>query len=240
MRQGRLKAAIFLFRGACAAPSPPGSLVPKAAQAAGAATGARRGALGNQHEGQTGMVDIVSRAKNLILKPKEEWPVIAAEPTDIKSLFTGYVMILAAIPVVASFIGVAVFVLLPLGLGRAIPGLLVSSIVSYILGVFGVFVLGKLVTIIAPKFGGTAEELPAMKLAAFAPTASWLAGVFAIVPLLAILGILGLYSIYLFYLGATAVVRVPQDKAPVFTAVVFIVAIVIFVLVGLVAALFRF
>lgn len=186
------------------------------------------------------MVDIVSRAKNLILKPKEEWPVIAAEATDVKSLFTGYVMILAAIPVIAAFIGVTFFVLVPLLGARVIPGMVVSSIINYILALVGVFVLGKLITIIAPKFGGTAEELPAMKLAAYAPTASWLAGIFAIIPFLAILGILGLYSIYLFYLGATAVIRVPQEKATVFTIVVFLIAIVIFAAIGFIAALFRF
>lgn len=186
------------------------------------------------------MVDIVSRAKNLILSPDKEWPVIAAEATDVKSLFTGYVMILAAIPVIASFIGLTIFVFIPLvGVG-AIPGLLVSSVVSYILGLAGVFALGKIIAIVAPKFGGSAEELPAMKLAAYAPTASWLAGIFSIIPLLAILGILGLYSIYLFYLGATAVTRVPKDKAAVFTIVVFLVAIVIFVLIGLIASVFRF
>jgi hypothetical protein len=187
-----------------------------------------------------GMADIVSRVKNILLTPKEEWPAIAAEPTDLKSLFTGYVMILAAIPAIASFIGVTLFVMLPLVGARAIPGMVVSTIINYILAVAGVFLLGKVIAIIAPKFGGTAEELPAMKLAAHAPTASWLAGIFMLFPPLAILGILGIYSAYLFYLGATPVTRVPQDKAPLFTVVVFVVAIVIFLLVGVIANVFRF
>lgn len=211
-----------------------------AAQAAGAGIPSGGGHRAINARGMTGMVDIVSRAKNLILKPKEEWPVIAAEVTDVKSLFTGYVMIMAAIPVIAAFIGVTFFVLVPLLGAAVIPGMVVSSIVNYVLALVGVFILGKLIAVIAPKFGGTAEELPAMKLAAYAPTASWLAGIFTIIPVLAILGILGLYSIYLFYLGSTAVVRVPQEKATVFTIVVFLIAIVIFVLVGLIAALFRF
>ena len=50
-------------------------------------------------------MNLVERAKNIILKPKQEWQVIAAEPHTVPGLYTQYVMILAAIPAVAAFIG---------------------------------------------------------------------------------------------------------------------------------------
>jgi hypothetical protein len=53
-----------------------------------------------------------------------------------------------------------------------------------------VWVFGKIVQALAPRFGGAGEEMPAMKLAAYSPTAMWLAGVFALVPPLAILTVL--------------------------------------------------
>lgn len=59
-----------------------------------------------------------------------------------------------------------------------------------------------------------------MKLAAYSPTAMWLAGVFALVPPLAFLAVLGIYSLYILYIlykGAPVVTRVPEDKALVFT-----------------------
>ena len=56
-----------------------------------------------------------------------------------------------------------------------------------------------------------------MKLAAYSPTASWLAGAFAILPPLAILALLGLYSLYILYKGVPVVTRVPEDRALVFT-----------------------
>lgn len=52
---------------------------------------------------------MVERVKAILLKPKEEWPVIATEPASISSLYLRYAVILAAIPAVASFIHSAVF-----------------------------------------------------------------------------------------------------------------------------------
>ena len=56
-----------------------------------------------------------------------------------------------------------------------------------------------------------------MKLAAYSPTAMWLAGAFALVPPLAILALLGLYSLYILYRGVPIVTQVPEDRALVFT-----------------------
>jgi len=50
-------------------------------------------------------VNIVDRAKNMILKPKQEWQVIDGETHTVKDLYLQYAMILAAIPAVAAFIG---------------------------------------------------------------------------------------------------------------------------------------
>jgi hypothetical protein len=41
---------------------------------------------------------LIERVQSILLKPKQTWPLIAAEGGDTASIFTGYVMILAAIP----------------------------------------------------------------------------------------------------------------------------------------------
>jgi len=46
------------------------------------------------------VMDIVARAKAIMLTPKTEWPVIEHEPGDPAYLFSNYVAILAAIPAV--------------------------------------------------------------------------------------------------------------------------------------------
>ncbi len=187
-------------------------------------------------------MDIVARAKGLITRPREEWQSIAGEPSDTAGLFKGYVMPVSAIPVVAGFIGAAILArvfasVLP---GLSIGALLAQSVVSYILGLAGVWVFGKIVQALAPRFGGTGEEVPAMKLAAYSPTAMWLAGVFALVPPLAILSLLGLYSLYILYKGVPVVTRVPEDRALVFTLTLIVCAIVVNFLVVFVASLLLF
>ncbi len=112
--------------------------------------------------------------------------------------------------------------------GFSIGGLLAQSVASYLLGLAGVWVFGKVVQALAPRFGGTDEEAPAMKLAAYSPTAMWLAGVFVLVPPLSILALLGLYSLYR---GTPVVTRVPEDRALVFTLALVACAVAVNILV---------
>jgi hypothetical protein len=184
---------------------------------------------------------IVERAKALILQPAQEWRAIAAEPADTKSLFTGYAMPLAAVPAVAGFIGTAIFagtVGGALGVEIGIPGLLLHAILGYVLGLVGVWVWGKIIQALAPRFGGVADETSAMKLAVYSPTAAWVAGIFAIVPPLAMFAILGLWSLVIFYKGVPIIARVPQDKVMVFTLSVILCGILVNIAAGMIAAMF--
>jgi hypothetical protein len=184
---------------------------------------------------------IVERAKALILQPAQAWQVIAAEPADTKSLFTGYAMPLAAIPAVVGFIGTAIFAEAVSGMAGVQVGiatLLMHAILGYVLGIAGVWVWGKIIQALAPRFGGVADETAAMKLAVYSPTAAWVAGIFAIVPPLAMFTILGLWSLYIFYKGVPVVTRVSQDKAMVFTLSVILCGILVNLVVGLIAVSF--
>ena len=75
-------------------------------------------------------MNLVQRVQDILLKPKETWPVIAAEPGYAKSLFMGYVAVLASIPPLASFVSMA---LGGLGMYTRVPLLssLVASVVAY-------------------------------------------------------------------------------------------------------------
>ena len=50
-------------------------------------------------------MNLVDRVKNILITPKTEWEVIKNEQTTTSDLFTKYVLILALIPVIATFIG---------------------------------------------------------------------------------------------------------------------------------------
>lgn len=119
-------------------------------------------------------------------------------------------------------------------IGTAITG----AIVSYVLALIGVYVLALIIDGLAPTFGGTKNQIQALKTAAYSSTASWLAGIFVLVPGLRVLTILGLYSLYLLYLGLPVLMKAPQEKAGAYTGVVVLAAIVLFFVIGMVGGRF--
>jgi len=184
---------------------------------------------------------LIDRAKNILLQPKQEWPVIDAEQTSTGALYTGYIIPLAAIGPVASLIGWSALGMrvpfvgsyrIPIGIG------LRMAVVQYVLALIGVFVLGLIINALAPTFGGQKNQTQALKVAVYSSTAAWVAGIFGIIPALAILSILGLYSLYLLYLGLPILMKAPQDKAVGYTVVVIISAIVLAIVIGVVVSQF--
>lgn len=186
--------------------------------------------------------NLIERVKNILTKPKETWDVIDAEPATVGGLYRGYIIPLAAIPAICGFIGMTFIGAGAFGISvkYSLVGGLVQAIVSYALTLAGVFVTALIIDALAPTFGGTKNQIQAMKVATYAATASWVAGVFQIIPMLAVLAILGaLYSLYLLYLGLPKLMKSPEDKTIPYIAVVIIVCVVIAVVIGMVTAPLR-
>jgi len=182
---------------------------------------------------------LVDRAKNILLTPGKEWAVIDAETTSIKDLYVGYAVILAAIGPIANVIGFGL-------IGAHVPfsgvtyrwplaTALEYAVFAYVLSLGGAFVLALIIDALAPTFGGQKNQLQALKVAIYSSTASWLAGIFTIIPALAILGLVGLYSLYLLYSGLPVLMKSPKDKAMGYTVVTIICAIVLYFVLGIVA-----
>ena len=184
-------------------------------------------------------MNIVDRAKNLILTPATEWDKISSETHTVQGLYTGWIMILAAIPAIAHFIGFSIVGVSAFSVSYRVPLVsgLAHAIASYLLSLGSVYVFALVIEALAPKFGGEKNFAQAFKVAAFAPVASWLAGVFSIVPALAILSIVGLYSLYLLYVGLPRLMKAPADKAMPYTAVVIIVVILISIVIAILTGL---
>ncbi|WP_395684050.1 Yip1 family protein [Dokdonella sp.] len=174
---------------------------------------------------------LIARAKAILLTPKTEWPVIAGEAATVPDLYKNWIVILAVIPPIAGFIkgsiiGTTFFgVTYRAGIGTGITG----AIVAYALALAMAYVMALIIDALAPSFGGEKNPVQALKTVAYAWTASWVAGIFQIVPgigwLIALAG--GIYSIYLLYLGLPHTMKAPADKAAGYTAVSVIIAIVL-------------
>lgn len=182
---------------------------------------------------------LVARVKGILFKPTETWDEIDREQPSIGGLYTSYVMPLAAIPVVCSLVGMLVFGVGGFGITiRPSPvWLVVQAVVNYGLSLAMVYVMALIIETLAPNFGGTKDQIQAFKLAAYAPTASWVAGVFGLIPALGVIALLGgLYSLFLLYKGLPKLMKAPEDKALPYTAVVIVVAIVVAVVIGIVSS----
>jgi Yip1-like protein len=186
-------------------------------------------------------MDLVQRVKQILLFPRTEWQVIEAEPTTTAELYKTYIIPLAAIGPISQIIGYSVFgITVPfvgtyrVPIGSAISG----ALVAYVLTLAGTYVLALIIDGLAPTFNGQRSQIQALKVAAYSSTASWLAGIFALIPGLRLLAILGLYSLYLLYLGLPIVMKAPRDKALGYTVVVIVAAIVLFMIIGVIAGRF--
>lgn len=185
-------------------------------------------------------MSLVDRVKNILTKPRETWPAIAAEPASVQSIYTNYVMILAAIPAIAGFIGLSLVGVGGFGVSFRVPLVigLVQMVVGYVLSLVMVFVLALIVDALAPTFGGVKNQLNALKLVAYSLTASWVAGIFSLIPMLGILGLLvSLYSIWLLYTGISTLMHNPPEKSAAYTAVVIVAAIVVWIVIAAVLSL---
>ena len=186
-------------------------------------------------------MNLVDRVKRILLSPRTEWEVIDNEPTTPAQLFTGYAMPLAAIGPIAQIIGYSVFgFTVPFAGHYRVPigSAITSALVTYVLALVGTYVLGLIIDALAPTFNGQRSQIQALKVAVYANTASWIAGIFQLIPGLRLLTILGLYSLYLLYLGLPVLMKSPRDKAVAYTAVVILAAIVLFTLTGMLAGRF--
>jgi Yip1 domain len=194
----------------------------------------------NDLSGNTGGTPpLIERAKAILLQPKETWPTIAGEAATPGDLITRYAIPLALIGPIAGFIGGQLF-----GINAIFatykPGLMAglsTAVFSFVSAILGLIVIALVVDFLAPKFEGQANRTQAFKLSAYSLTAGWVAGIFGLFPSLAWLGILaGIYGIYLFFLGATPVMKVPEEKAGGFTAVVIVATIVIMIVLSTITA----
>jgi hypothetical protein len=171
------------------------------------------------------MSRLIERIKNLILAPKLEWQVIAAEPATVAQLYIRYIVPLAAFAAVMSFLHVSlVGVRVPLaGMVRepAATGLQ-SAIYSFGFGLLGTFLVALFIDALAPTFAGSRDRRQALKVTAYSFTPAWLSSVLALSPILPTLlqWVALFYGIYLLYLGLPVLMRSPPERALGYTATV--------------------
>jgi hypothetical protein len=183
---------------------------------------------------------LVARVKGILLSPRSEWPVIAGEHTGAGALVTGYVLPLAAVAAIFSFIRMTVIgVRVPFGDAIRVPFTagLMQAVLSCVMAVVGVGLVALIINLLAPTFGGTRDSRHALQTAAYSLTAAFLGSLLSLLPLGTLLSLLaGLYGIYTLYLGLPVVMRSKSEKAAGYTAAVVICTILVGLILGVLVA----
>ncbi|MBC7362799.1 MAG: YIP1 family protein [Candidatus Aminicenantes bacterium] len=184
-------------------------------------------------------MEIITRAQGIILRPKEEWEKIKAEPTTVADLFKSYVIILASIPAVAQFIGywlVGVNIPFRGNVSVSFGFSLSRAVVSYVFSLITVFVLALIIDALAPTFSSKPNQLNALKLAAYSLTPYFVAGIFNLIPVLSILILLAsLYGLYVLYLGfQSGLMETPPEKVMGYFVLTIVAEIVLWLVISLI------
>lgn len=180
------------------------------------------------------MNELITTVKEFILQPKFAWEKHKTDTTSAQDHLLKYVLPLALIPAIATFIGVG---LIGTSLyGERILSLeygLTQAIVSLLSALIGVWFSGFVIHKLAPTFNTTVSLDNAVRMVGFAYTPVWVAGVLNIIPVLGILiFIAGIYSLYVLYLGFEPVTKVPEDKKLGYFIVSLITIVVVSAIVG--------
>ena len=172
-------------------------------------------------------MNAVARVKAILIDPAAAWRGFEKDIGDPAYLLSRYVAVLALIPALSSFVGATLIgVVAPSGtiLRTDLIGGLFGAIFSYAASCAIVVLLGLIIDLLAPRFGGRRDFEDAFKLAVYSFTPLWLAGMFLLLPGLRFLLLTGVYGIYLFWLGAPRLAKVPEQQAANFTLVIVICA----------------
>ncbi|HEY6483156.1 MAG TPA: Yip1 family protein [Steroidobacteraceae bacterium] len=175
----------------------------------------------------------IERARAILLSPRSQWLLIAAEPDSVAGLYRRYILVLAAIAPVCAFIRISLigyawhgFRVYRLGVGTG----LTAAIIWYVLILLTVYVLAIVVDAVAPNFAASTDRVRALQLVGYSSTAAWVAGFAQLLPdsLRSLLALAGFcYGLYLFYLGLPLLMRVPPERVAGYVATYVIIAVVL-------------
>ncbi|MEO7315659.1 MAG: Yip1 family protein [Ginsengibacter sp.] len=180
-------------------------------------------------------MNLIERAKNILLTPKTEWLVVDTEVATPQNIFMNYVLPLAII----SSIGKILAGIMP----SAFMGtyLIWIAVVSFISIIIGFYISVYVIDMLAPSFNSEKNIGKSAQLVAYSNTPVWVAGFLSFIPVIGtLLAIAGwVYSIFLFYNGLGILKKTPEDKKVVYMVVAIIVMIAItFIISAILMAVF--
>jgi len=176
---------------------------------------------------------LLSHVWGLFAHPEEEWKTIRKENCTIGRCYCSHVLVLAAIPALAGYIGTTQvgWQILTAEVHRLThQSALWIAIVSYFTMLVAVFTIGKLIHWMGQTYGAKQSLSQCIALAAYTATPLFLIGVMLLYPVLWLNLLIGLvalaYTVYLLYLGVPIVMGVTKERGFLFSSAVLAVGLV--------------
>jgi len=116
---------------------------------------------------------------------------------------------------------------------------LTQSLMGFILQMVGFAVTAQILSFLAPKFEGRASPEAALKLLAYSATATFVAGVFFLIPIplsSIVMLVLGIYSAYIMWSGIEPMMAVSAAKKIPYAIVSIIASAIVMLVIGLISA----
>jgi len=167
-------------------------------------------------------MNAVLRVGAILADPAAAWAGIEKNDSDPAYLLTHHVAPFALIPAVGGFVGACVIGVVVPGVGTVrapIGPAILGAIFNYFSAFAIVIMVGLLIDLVAPRFGGRRDFGRAVKVAVYAFTPVWLCGVFLLLPGLRFLELAGIYGAYLLVKGLPVLMKSPAQPSQSFAAV---------------------
>jgi hypothetical protein len=146
--------------------------------------------------------------KGMLLNPKAEWSLVAAESLSPRRVYLTFVLPLAILASLVALVDISIVGKIPLSAGGRAAALVFCCALS------GIFLTALIIDALASFFGAHPNFRLACAIAAYASTPLWITTVFACFPnLWALLYVLAvIYHTYLLYLGLSRLMMAPRDR----------------------------
>ncbi len=176
---------------------------------------------------------VLDHVWGLFAHPKEEWQEIHDRRCSIGKCYCSHVLLLAAIPVIAGFIGTTQ-VGWQIGAREAVKltteSALKISVLYYLALLVAVFTVGALIHWMSETYGEKKSLPQCIALASYTATPLFLVGALQIYPTLWVNLLVGLpalaYTVYLLYTGVPIMMEIPKEKGFLFSTAVLAVGLV--------------
>ena len=163
------------------------------------------------------------RIVRIIFSPQEEWQTIAQEKTSVDVLVRRWVLPLAFLTPIATWIGMKVFdASWDAEAGYLVPAgdIFSAAATTLFAGIISLLVLAGIFVWVAPMYGGKPDYRTALQVSVYGAIPLLVAGGTLLLPVMVIVGIVGFcHTLYLYWLGAKHVFHLRSDSLAEFVGI---------------------